>query len=91
MGACPANSVNGAHPSSGATIQPAHSAAITQAKINATGPKAVIATLMAALLSANPLTVMTVVAFSDHDPNRSLAASSVVPRHFLRAADILVV
>jgi hypothetical protein len=91
MGACPVKSVHGAHPSNEANIHPAPSTATTQVKINAVGPKAVITTPMAALLSANPLTVMTVVAFCDHDPNRPLAASSVVPRHFLRTTDILVV
>ena len=91
MGACPVNSVHGAHPSNEANIQPAPSTATTQAKINAIGPKAVITTPTAALPSTNPFTVMTVVAFCDHDANRSLAASSVVPRHFLRATDIIVV
>jgi hypothetical protein len=91
MGACPVKSAHGAHPSNEANIQPAPSTATTQAKINAMGPKAVITTPIAALPSANPLTVMTVATFCDHDPDRSLAASSVVPRHFLRATDIVVV
>src|SRR3974390_2722369 len=41
--------------------------------------------------SADPSTVITVVAFRDHDPDRPLAASSVVPGYLLCATDIRVV
>jgi hypothetical protein len=41
--------------------------------------------------SVNPLTVITVIAFRDHDVDRSLAPSSVVRGHLLCAADIIVV
>jgi hypothetical protein len=43
----------------------------------------------AELLTPLPSTVITVIAFRDHDPD--LAASSVVPGHLLCATDIRVV
>jgi hypothetical protein len=39
----------------------------------------------------DPSTVITVIAFGDHNPDRPLAAGSVVPRHLLCTTDILVV
>ena len=41
--------------------------------------------------SVDPLTVITVIAFRDHDPDRPFALSSVVPGHLLCATDIRVV
>ena len=38
----------------------------------------------------DPLTVITIVALRDHDVNRPLATSSVVPSHLLCAADVVV-
>ena len=38
----------------------------------------------------DPLTVITIVPLRDHDINRPLATSSVVPSHLLCAADVVV-
>jgi hypothetical protein len=78
------------HPaSSGANIQPAPSTATTQAKINAAGPKAAIATCTAP--SRDPAAFVTIIAFFDDNLNRSLAPDSVVPGHLLSITDILVI
>ena len=85
-----ANRANYFHPaSSGANIQPAPSTAIKEAKINATGPKAVIATCTPP--SRDSAAFVTIIALFDDNLNRPLAPDSVVPGHLLRITDILVV
>ena len=47
--------------------------------------------ILKSALSVHPLAVITVIALRDHDPNRALAANSVIPNHLSCAADVGVV